>query len=346
MNLTCHNYIGSNFLPTRKILNGVFLMVLACFFHSSLVIAQVGRIELHTFDSLTLTDQEFLQGKNDGKPVKLSAELRLPRKKLKSYPAVVLIHGSGGISGYVDDWANEISTMGVAVYLVDSFTARGLYKVNNDQSKLGRLAMIVDAYRALDQLAQDKRIDSKRIALMGFSRGGQVTLYSSMKRFYSMHGPKAGHEFAAYLAFYPACNTHYREDELVVDKPIRIFHGSADNYNPVAPCRNYIDRLRKNGKDVVLHEYTGAYHVFDYKKLVKPVVLKKAQTTRSCRMEESSNGIILNSETKQQFTYDDPCVEHGPTMAFNQSAYEKSRQELRNFIGAILIHQKTDLSLR
>ncbi len=80
---------------------------------------------------------------------------------MEKYPVVVLVHGSGGMSGYIDDWAQEINKMGAAVFLLDSFTGRGLYKVNNDQSKLGRLTMIVDVYRALDLLAEHKRIDPK-----------------------------------------------------------------------------------------------------------------------------------------------------------------------------------------
>ena len=69
---------------------------------------------------------------------------------------------------------------------------------------------------------------------MGFSRGGQAVLYASLKRFQRMHGPE-GLEFAAYIPFYPACFTTYVDDENVSTKPIRIHHGTADNYVPVAP---------------------------------------------------------------------------------------------------------------
>lgn len=296
-------------------------------------LGDVGRIELYPIKSMTLTDQEFLIGKKDGKPVTISGELRYPRKKLKKYPVIVLVHGSGGVSGYIDDWAKEINAQGVAVFILDSFTGRGLYKVNNDQSQLGRLTMIVDAYRALDLLANLKRIDSNNIAIMGFSRGGQVTLYSSLKRFHRLHGSK--NEFSGYIAFYPSCITQYRNSLEIVEKPVRVFHGSADNYNPVATCRDYVTQLKKNGKDIVLHEFANANHVFDYKKLVKPIVLKKAQTTRSCRLKEIEDGIIVNLKSGKRFTYKDPCVELGPTIEFNSVAYEKTKLELRMFINAM-----------
>src|SRR5207245_7884963 len=113
----------------------------------------------------------------------------------------------------------------------------------NDQTQLGRLAMIVDSYRALGLVAKHPRIDATRIALMGFSRGGQAVLYASLTRFQRMHGPSDA-AFAAYMPFYAPCNTSFVDDTDVVDRPIRLFHGTADNYAPVSPCRSYVARLR------------------------------------------------------------------------------------------------------
>jgi hypothetical protein len=68
--------------------------------------AQVARIEVHSFHSTTFTDQDFLSGKRDGKPVVLAGELRIPTAGTDRLPAVVLVHGSGGIVSFVDAWAN------------------------------------------------------------------------------------------------------------------------------------------------------------------------------------------------------------------------------------------------
>jgi dienelactone hydrolase len=297
--------------------------------------AQVARMEIHSFQSTTLTDQEFLSGHKEGKPVTLAGELRLPRPGTDRLPVVILVHGSGGVSGYVTDWEQDLNAMGVATFVIDSFTARGITRTNEDQSQLGRLAMIVDAYRALDLLAKHPRIDPARIALMGFSRGGQAALYASVKRFQRMHGP-AGHEFAAYIPFYPGCNTTFRDDEDVANKPIRLFHGGADDYVPVAPCRAYVERLKAKGKDVQLTEYPGAGHVFDWQALKKPMKLEKAQTTRQCELAEAQGGVIVNAKTNQPFTYADPCVEYGPTIAYDEKASTEARKAIGEFVAATL----------
>jgi dienelactone hydrolase len=297
--------------------------------------AQVARMEVHSFQSTTLTDQEFLTGRKEAKPVTLAGELRLPRPGNDRLPLVVLLHLSGGISGSVTDWEQDFNSMGVATFVIDRFTARGIVSTVNDQSQLGRLAMIVDAYRALDLLARHPRIDPARIALMGFSRGGQAALYASVRRFQRMHGP-AGQEFAAYIAFYPDCMTTYQWDTEVTDRPVRIFHGTLDDYSPVAPCETYVERLRAQGKNVQLTEYAGAWHIFDGQTLKKPVKLEKAPTTRQCQLAEAQDGVIINLKTKQPFTYADPCVEYGPTIAYDEKASTEARKAVRDFVSATL----------
>jgi dienelactone hydrolase len=295
----------------------------------------VSRIEIHTFASTTLTDQEFLTGKKDGKPVIIAGELRIPRAGIDRLPAVVLLHGSGGVAGNVDDWAQMFNSMGIAAFIVDSFTTRGIQSTVNDQDQLGRLAMTVDAYRALEMLANHPRIDPDRVALMGFSRGGQATLYASLKRFQKMHGPK-GASFAAYIPFYPSCATTYLDDEDVADRPIRVFHGVADDYVPVGPCRTYVGRLRKAGKDVELTEYPAAHHMFDWSALKSPVRLAQAQTARHCRTEETANGVVVNSETKQPFTNKDPCVERAATIAYDSQAHGEAQRAVRDLARRVL----------
>jgi dienelactone hydrolase len=317
----------------RHFIHAVFVGLVVAF--ATATQAQVARMEIHSFSSSTLTDQEFLNGRTEGKPITLAGELRLPRPGTDRLPVVVLLHGSGGIGGSITDWEQFFNGMGVATFVIDSFTARGIVSTVNDQTQLGRLAMTIDAYRALDLLSKHPRIDPARIVLMGFSRGAQPALYASVKRFQRMHGP-ANQEFAAYVPFYAPCGTTYRDDEDVTDKPIRLFHGSADDYVPVAPCRAYVARLKAKGKDVQLTEYAGAGHVFDGQAFKKPLKLEKAQTTRQCELAEAQDGVVINAKTKQPFNYADPCVEYGPTVAFDEKAYAEARKAVGEFLAATL----------
>ena len=120
-------------------------------------------------------------------------------------------------------------------------------------------------------------------------------------------------------------------------KPIRMFHGAADNYVPVAPCREYVKRLKAKGADVALTEYPGAHHAFDSRLLKTPVVAEKSQSTRSCQLAERQNGVIVNVKTGQAFTYADPCVELGPTVAYDEKGHAAAQKAVKEFFAATLL---------
>ena len=74
---------------------------------------------------------------------------------------------------------------------------------------------------------------------------------------------RSGIEFAAYILFYPDCATTFVSDTDVADRPIRVFGGTSDDYNPIALCKAYVERLKAAGRDVQLTEYPNASHAFD-----------------------------------------------------------------------------------
>jgi dienelactone hydrolase len=244
---------------------------------------------------------------------------------------VILIHGSGGMGPNIESWARDLNAMGISTFALDGFTGRGLTSVNTDQALLGRLAFTLDAYRALDMLAKHPRVDPARIVLMGFSRGGQGALFASLKRFHQMWN-KSGADFAAYVPFYPDCSTTYLSDT-EVDRPIRIFHGSPDDYNPVASCRRYVERLRAAGRDVQLTEYPNAQHGFDNPLgTPAPLTAKGAQTVRNCRIAEEPKGILINAVSRQPFTYRDPCVETDPHVNYDAEATRAAHIAVKDFL--------------
>jgi dienelactone hydrolase len=289
------------------------------------------RVELHAVPSLTLTDEQFLAGDANGKSVTVAGEFRIAQGQGK-LPVVVLVHGSGGMGPNVEMWARELNQMGISTFALDGFTGRGLTNVNTDQALLGRLAFTLDSYRILDVLAKHPRVDTSRIVLMGFSRGGQGTLFASLKRFHQQWN-KSGIDFAAYIPFYPDCMTSYMSDTDVTDKPIRIFHGTPDDYNPVAACKKYIERLKTAGRDVQLTEYPNAQHGFDNPLgTPTPFQVKTAQTVRKCQIAEEPKGILINASTKERFTYKDTCVELGPHVGSDAEATAAVKVAVKDFL--------------
>ena len=118
------------------------LAVLLCLIILALTLAhaQFLRIEMHQVVSTTLTDQQFLTGVTEGAPVTLAGELRIPRPGADRLPAVILLHGSGGLSGGREaEWALELNGIGVATLMLDSFTGRGIVSTGENQAQLGRL---------------------------------------------------------------------------------------------------------------------------------------------------------------------------------------------------------------
>ena len=292
------------------------------------------RLEMHAIPTETLSTQQFLTGNGNGKPAELAGELRIPRPGTERFPAVILIHGSGGIGAPYARWVDELNGAGIATFLVDSFSGRGIINTITDQSQLDSLAMMVDAYRALALVARHPRIDAGRIAVMGFSKGAVAAVYSSNERFRKMYGP-SNVEFAAHIGMYTPCYTTYRNDDKVSSKPIRLFHGQADDWVPIQPCRDYVERLKKAGADVALTEYPGATHAYDAFVLKEPIKLPQAQTARNCLLAEGEGGQILNSKTGAPFTLSDPCMEKGTSLAYDEAATAATVKAVKDLLTAL-----------
>jgi dienelactone hydrolase len=287
-----------------------------------------------SFQTETLNENQFLTGADKGAPAVISGELSLPREGAGRLPAVILLHPCTGVSPNVEDWAKELNRMGIASFLLDSFSGRGIDEVCTSMSRLSMGSRVVDTYRALEILATHPRIDPSRIALLGFSHGGRVTLQACMKRFRKIRlSPER--EFAAYLAFYPGgCNVTLLESTDIGDRPIRIFHGSDDDWTPIGPCRAYIGRLNQAGKDAGLLEYAGAQHAFDIR-TAQNKYLPRVVNPSGCFFAEREPGQFANFETGQPYEPNDRCFSRGATIGYDREAHLQSIRDVKTFLQAV-----------
>jgi dienelactone hydrolase len=299
--------------------------------------AVVMREEIYALPSVTISDTDFLNhNMAAATPVMLGALLRLPSEDQKKVPAVVLLHGAGGLRGtfhWIEQWALALNKLGIATLTIDSFANRGIVEVATEPSRLGRLNMVIDAYRGLELLSRHPQIDPRRIVLMGGSRSGQVALHASMARFERLYGPPDGVRFAAFIGMYPACNHTFREDDDLTG-PVRIFHGADDDWNSAAPCRDYVKRLKHAGMDAEMIEFPNARHLFDVPGLKSQGVLPLPLfvTTRECTIVEDARGILVNTATEKPFDYTDACVRKGVTVAYNANAHDKTVAAVTAFL--------------
>ena len=293
------------------------------------------RVEIYAIPSLTLSDQQFLTGDANGKPVTVAGEFRIAQGTGR-LPVVVLMHGSSGVGANIEPWVHQLNRMGISTFVIDGFSGRGLTAVGPNQALLGRLNLIIDIYRSLDILAKHPRVDPDRIVLMGFSRGGQAALYASLDRFNKLWN-KSGVQFAGYIPFYPDCSTSYATDTEVAARPIRIFHGTPDDYNPVASCKAYVARLQDAKRDVVLTEYPDSQHGFDagLLGLSTVAVSADAQTARNCHIKEGEGGVLLNADIQAPFGYQDACIELNPHVGGNPATAEAARKAVSEFLQAL-----------
>lgn len=289
------------------------------------------RTEIYPIATRTLSTTAFLNGNTEGPPATIAGELRIPTFGTDRLPAVILVHGSGGVGSNVTDWAAELNRLGIAAFVLDSFTGRGIANTIADQSLLASFAMLYDSYRALEILSKHPRIDPDRIAIMGFSKGAIPSLYSSLSRFQKIHA-SPGTRFAGHIALYAPCNTRHEEDLVTTGAPIRFFHGLSDDYTLAEHCKEYADKLKAAGADVAFFGYPGAHHAYDTSMIPFPIQLPHALTARTCRFTERPQGTIVNEETGKAPTMQDRCIERGATVAHSPEALAATRKEVAAFL--------------
>ena len=288
-------------------------------------------------ESLTLPETQFLTVSKNGEPAIVWGELKLPQSRAERVPAVVLAHGCGGLPPAPTGWADELNRMGFATFILDSFGGRGIRNTCAGRERINLGSRVNDAYRALELLARHPRVAGDRIALMGFSQGGGVTLLARQTRLQQLWMQTA-HEFATYVAFYPAtCNRRFVGEEQVSERPLRIFHGTADDWTPIGPCREYVDRMQRIGKNVAMFEYPDAHHAFDNPNLPPTSFRPQVLNARGCLFTEQPDGrfTAVHKDTGARANPNAPCVARGATVGFNARAREKAIQDVKLFLDSV-----------
>lgn len=253
---------------------------------SDLSAGQTGRIE---FNSITPQSIWTYARKNtaDTKQVVVYGDLLMPKNVSGKVPALVLSHGSSGVSPYAYEvWAAKMNAAGVAIFIIDSFKPRGVSETAQDQTLVGPAAQIADALNGLKLLASHPQIDASRIYNIGMSRGGSTAFYTAWPMFQRPVDTN-GAKFAGHIPVYPGnCDVRYRAD--ANDKATApVFMALADtegeDWQNGANCIRYAQELASAGQPVTFKEYKGTHHAFDGR--VKFFYFNNAYVSSKCDME-------------------------------------------------------------
>jgi dienelactone hydrolase len=200
-----------------------------------------------------------------GTPQQISAALVRPPGD-GPFPAVVQLHGCGGIVAESYRWARWLADRGYVSLVVDSFGPRGVKadcQSGPDEPPIS--ARLDDAFGALRYLQSLPFVRGDRVAAIGWSQGGVYamavingpSLERATKR--GVELPPLG--FAAAIGIYPGgCSSLVKER---VVRPLLVLIGGADDWTPAAECEQMATAMKSRGADVTLVVYPGAYHYFD-----------------------------------------------------------------------------------
>jgi len=171
------------------------------------------------------------------------------------FPAVVYLHGCGGLSKSTRHRIAELMTgWGYVTLAVDSFATRGL-KTSCDNYPAARQG---DALAALRYLSAQGFVDPQRIAAVGSSQGA-ITALRLVSSAVNLFAVPDDLKFRAVVAYYPLCNVATEQLSL----PTLVLIGELDDWTPAWVCERWMERRTGKGAPVKLVVYPGAYHNFD-----------------------------------------------------------------------------------
>lgn len=227
--------------------------------------AEAGPSEV-TFQSSSYLDFRQLLSRQPGATVTLTATLNLPQEARDRYPAVVVVHTIAGyLANNEGQYAAELRKAGFATLTYDSFAARRTTGIALARSGPGLWPSgVADAYAALKLLAGHPRIDPGRIAIVGFSYGGEIAHLAALEGLHEglVAGPV---RFAAHVAYYPAgVFGAVARHGAYTGSPVLMLLGAKDDNLPVAKVENYLAYAKAAGFPAPVETviYPDAYHAW------------------------------------------------------------------------------------
>lgn len=189
----------------------------------------------------------------------VSAELTLPTgTNTEKWPAVVIVHGTGGIDERTNWFEQELPKVGIATFKVDFKT--GIF--TTAQNRPLNDHFLSASFAALKWLQDHGQINPKKIGFIGFSLGGHQALTTALiENKTRWINERDG--FAAHVSFYGGCKFFLRKltSNSRITAPMQLHWGSLDSFEDEKFCPKVPAAVPH--KTIELFSYEGAHHGFD-----------------------------------------------------------------------------------
>ncbi|KDM93570.1 hypothetical protein EA58_00365 [Photobacterium galatheae] len=214
---------------------------------------------LHSERVLKQNYVAFQSGQGTATPLTIAARLTQPADTQTPVPAVIIVHGSGGVDERGTLYSQAFNSKGLATLEIDMWAARGL---DGGLSRPKHVEdTLPDVYAAIEYLKSRQDIDPEQIGLIGFSWGGVVAML--------MAGEQQSAPLKALVANYPVCWAYnkvpgYPFTQIAQDRRLMILSGAEDKYDGPGDCEHLVQQLPIDSQSrVKLETLAGATHAFE-----------------------------------------------------------------------------------
>ncbi|MGE5538653.1 MAG: dienelactone hydrolase family protein [Gemmatimonas sp.] len=177
------------------------------------------------------------------------------------YPAVLVLHTSGGLKQADLDYARQLADEGYVCLVPAFLDAYGLAAFSRVETFTVHASDIYDDFvAAIAQLRTNPKVAGGKVAAVGFSNGGYFAMWlagtGKVDAGVSYYGALTGAGSDKTLSRFASAFT-------ANSSPVLILHGTSDRTVPVAAAERLQSIIERAGSPVTMQLYKGVGHQFE-----------------------------------------------------------------------------------